>query len=110
METKVLERGSIKLADTGHGQLEGYASTFGTAQGPFDRVGEAVVRGAFAGTLEAFKSEGFIAWGHRWDALPIASVTDAYEDYHGLYVKADFHSHSQAQDARRLVLERSARS
>jgi uncharacterized protein len=106
-ELKIIEFTQIKMSDPDDkdypdGLFEGYASTFGN----FDRVGEAVVKGAFLDTLEEFLKDGFIAVGHGWSSLPIATVVDAYEDDIGLYIKAAFHSTQAAQDARTVMCER----
>lgn len=92
----------FKLSDDGAGFIEGYASTFHN----FDSVGERVVKGAFQAHLGEFMSDGFVAIGHDWASLPIATPVDAHEDEHGLFVKAAFHSTPQAQAARTVVKER----
>lgn len=103
MEHKQAQDAQIKLFNTGkHGGLSGYASTFMN----FDKVNERPVKGAFSGTLSRFKSDGFIAVGHDWNALPVATVTDAYEDDHGLFLEAEFHSTPLAQEARTIAQER----
>jgi HK97 family phage prohead protease len=103
MEHKAEGNSQIKIFDTGkHGALSGYASTFAN----FDRANERVVKGAFSGTLAKFKQDGFIAVGHDWSSLPVATVTDAYEDEHGLFLSAEFHSTPLAQEARTIAQER----
>jgi len=92
----------LKMVDAGTGEISGYASTFSN----FDSVGERVVKGAFAASLPEFLDSGFIAIGHDWSALPIATPTKAYEDDHGLFVAGAFHSTAAAQDARTVVKER----
>lgn len=104
MEYKLLNP-ELKLSDEGSGNLQGYASTFQN----WDSVQERPVKGAFTRHLADFKSDGFIAVGHDWSALPVASVEDAYEDDHGLFFKAAFHSHTEAQAARAVTTERMAR-
>ena len=96
---------TIKVTDEGPGSFSAYASTFGN----FDMVNERVEKGAFAPHLDAFLRDGFIALGHDWHALPIATPTKAYEDDHGLVIEAEFHSTAAAQDARKVVMERLAR-
>lgn len=96
----------LKLAGDGAGTLEGYASTFSN----FDSVGERVVKGAFASSLPEFMRSGFIALGHDWGSLPIATPIEAREDDHGLFVSAAFHSTQAAQDARTVVKERMERN
>lgn len=92
----------VKMTADGSGTLSGYASTFSN----FDSVGERVVKGAFAASLPEFLSSGFIAVGHDWASLPVATPTEAYEDEHGLFVAGAFHSTTAAQDARTVVKER----
>jgi uncharacterized protein len=105
MEYKLFDAPSVKMLDDGPGAVEGYASTFSN----FDSVGERVVKGAFAASLPAFLSDGFVSVGHDWHTLPIATPTDAKEDEHGLWVRASFHSTQAAQDARTVIAERLSR-
>lgn len=102
MERKYCEAAQFKLLDGDSGGFTGYGSTFGN----FDRSDEAVAKGAFADTLPNFKRDGFIAIGHDWSGLPVATVKDAVEDDYGLLFTAEFHSTPAAQDARRVVAER----
>jgi len=95
----------LKLADTGSGELSGYGSTFQN----WDSTQERPVKGAFTRHLAEFMASGFIAVGHDWSALPVASIEDAYEDDHGLFFKASFHSTAEAQAARTVTTERLAR-
>lgn len=104
MEYKI-GKADLKLSDDGAGSFQGYASTFAN----WDSVGERPVKGAFTRHLESFKSDGFIAIGHDWSGLPIATLNDAYEDDIGLYIDAPFHSTPEAQAARTTVRERLAR-
>jgi len=104
MEYKILAA-DVKIADDGAGSLTGYASTFSN----WDSVGERPVKGAFAPHLADFLKDGFIAIGHDWTALPVATPTEAREDDHGLLLKADFHSTPAAQAARTVTNERLAR-
>lgn len=92
----------LKLYDEGSGSFSGYASTFGN----LDRANEIVCKGAFAKTLEEFKASGFVAVGHDWGALPVATIKDAREDDRGLFIVAEFHSTPEAQQARTVVKER----
>jgi HK97 family phage prohead protease len=87
-----------------HGGFEGYASTFGNV----DRVGEAVIKGAFLECLDEFLKSGFIAVGHGWSALAIGAPMEAKEDDIGLYLKAAFYRIQAAQDARAVMLDRQA--
>lgn len=95
----------LKMSEEGHGQITGYASTFAN----WDDVGERPVKGAFVPHLSDFLKDGFVSIGHDWKALPIATPTQAYEDEHGLYVVADFHSTPDAQNARTVIRERMER-
>jgi len=88
-----------------HGSFTGYASTFEN----WDSVGERPVKGAFVKGLQEFLQDGFIAIGHDWYKLPIAMPTAAVEDEKGLLLSADFHSTAQAQDARKVMVERAAK-
>jgi len=103
MLRKVLEHAQLKVSEAeGTGQLAGYASTWAN----WDRVQERPVRGAFAASLPTFLKDGFIAYSHDWGTPPIATVTEAYEDEHGLFFRAEFHSTAFAQDVRTVVRER----
>lgn len=104
LEYKILNP-ELNLSTEGAGELSGYGSTFVN----WDSVRERPIKGAFARHLKAFTDDGFIAVGHDWSALPVASVTDAYEDDHGLFFKAAFHSTPEAQAARTVTTERLAR-
>lgn len=101
---KLCERPAFKITDDGDGpgSFEGYASTFGNK----DYAGEIVVKGAFVKCLDRFKADGFIAVGHDWEGLPVATVTEAKEDSVGLWVKGEFHSTPEAQSARTVMKER----
>jgi HK97 family phage prohead protease len=102
---KYCEKAGLQLSDSGSGSLSGYASTFGNR----DRAGDVIVPGAFKKSLEAFKRDGFIAVGHDWGALPVATVMSADEDEYGLKITADFHSTPEAQAARTVARERITR-
>lgn len=101
---KTQELAEFKMADTGNGSFSGYASTFGN----YDSVKEAVVKGAFADTLEQFKANGFIALNHDWNGEAIAFVKNAFEDDKGLFVECEFHSTTKAQEIRKIMQERAA--
>jgi HK97 family phage prohead protease len=106
MEHKVLPATGMKFLDESpHGSVSAYASSWGN----WDDVGEKPVKGAFEPHLQHFRENGFIALGHDWKALPIATPTEVYEDEFGLFIKADFHSTQAAQDARTVLMEREAR-
>ena len=103
MDRKQNTEAAIKIyGDNKNGRIEGYASTYSN----FDRQGERVVKGAFGKSIPDFKTNGFIAIGHDWDSLPVATVTEAFEDDHGLFLSADFHSTALAQEARTIAQER----
>jgi HK97 family phage prohead protease len=92
----------FKLLEEGSGGLQGYGSTWDN----LDLAGEIVVKGAFSKTLDRFKEAGFIALGHDWAGLPVATIADAHEDGKGLFVQGEFHSTDEAQKARTYVRER----
>lgn len=104
MEYKI-SRPDLKLSTDGAGSFSGYASTFAN----WDSVQERPIKGAFSRHLADFKADGFIAIGHDWSGLPVASLNDAYEDDHGLFIDAAFHSTPEAQAARTTVKERMER-
>lgn len=101
MEYKLLTT-QFKASGDGSGSIKGYASTFAN----WDSVSERPVKGAFAPHLAAFLNDGFIAIGHDWSALPVATPSVAQEDDIGLYLEADFHSTPMAQAARTVTTER----
>lgn len=105
MEHKLFSLPDVKIAGDGSGFVEGYASTFGN----WDDVKERPVPGAFTPFLAEFLKDGFVAAGHDWNALPIATPHEAKEDDHGLFVAAEFHSTPDAQNARTVITERLAR-
>jgi HK97 family phage prohead protease len=108
MEYKVcpISQLELKANDAGQQSVAGYASTFAN----WDRVNERPVKGAFASHLAEFKRDGFIYADHKWSfPSAVATVTDAYEDEHGLFISADFHSTPDAQAARTVALERMQR-
>src|SRR5690349_3548348 len=104
MEYKLLTP-QFKMSEDGSGSLKGYASTFAN----WDSVKERPVKGAFTPHLADFLKDGFIAVGHDWSALPIATPTEAHEDDIGLYLDTSFHSTPMAQAARTVASERIAR-
>jgi HK97 family phage prohead protease len=91
-------------ADSAAGKFSGYASVFNQ----IDLVGDTVLPGAYAETLNKFIRDGFIAWGHDWSD-PIATIDSAKEDHKGLWLEATFHSHDTAQRVRKIAQERLAR-
>lgn len=107
MEHKMLMAAGLKLLEDEkypNGLIEGYAATWDV-----DSMNERIERGAFRKYLGKFLSEGFVAFNHDWQSLPIAMPVDAYEDEKGLFVRAAFHSTAEAQNVRRVAMERMAR-
>lgn len=106
IERKIIDAPGLSLkaddATDGGGMLTGYASTFGNV----DAAEEIVMAGAFKDTVAEFLEAGFIALGHDWRALPIATPTSAEEDKKGLLISAEFHTTPDAQNARTVVRER----
>jgi HK97 family phage prohead protease len=102
MLRKTCSLAEFKLSEEGDGGFSGYASTFGNK----DRAGEIVMPGAFAKCQDEFKRDGFIAVGHNWAGLPVATITDCYEDRKGFFIQCEFHSTPEAQAARCVVRER----
>lgn len=92
----------FKFLDSGPGGFEGYASLFDVR----DSGGDVVEKGAYERSLSGFLKDGFIGLGHDWAGLAIGTVDEAYEDDKGLYLKATYHSTSEAQAARQVALER----
>jgi HK97 family phage prohead protease len=108
MEHKMQAADGLKFLEgdaSPNGSFTAYASTWNN----WDEVGERPVKGAFEPHLQNFRENGFIALGHDWNALPIATPTEVYEDEYGLFIRADFHSTQAAQDARTVLMERAAR-
>lgn len=105
MEHKVQTVADLKVLDEGTGGFVGYASTWDN----WDAVNEKPVRGAFGKSLSDFVQNGFIAIGHDWSSLPIATVKSAIEDDHGLLIDVEFHGTTPAQEARQVMTERLAR-
>jgi HK97 family phage prohead protease len=95
----------FKFLEGGTGGFEGYGSLFGI----LDDGGDVVEAGAFAEAIPQFLKEGFISLGHDWDGLAIGTVADAREDARGLYIRTEYHSTADAQDARKVAQERIAR-
>ena len=88
MENKNLEYKNLAFEikefnndDPDYFYFEGYGSTFGN----IDRGGDVVVKGAFVESLKRQMPK--LLWQHKMD-MPIGIFTDAYEDDHGLYLKA----------------------
>lgn len=104
LERKQIPFANAKATGEGSGSVEGYASVFGQ----IDSYGDTIVPGAYANTIEDFQRDGFLAWGHDWSDL-VGTPADIYEDEIGLYLRADFHTHAHAQEARQITSERLSR-
>jgi HK97 family phage prohead protease len=100
--TKRCDAAEFKMTDEGPGGFTGYASVFDVV----DRGGDIVAKGAFAGSLDAFRRDGFIAVGHDWGQSGVATIKSAEEDAHGLLIEAEFHSTPDAQAERVKLKER----
>lgn len=101
-----LERKQLNLeikAVSDSGVISGYASV----KNNVDLGGDVIVDGAYKG-LDELVNIGWVANSHEWDDLPIAMVTKAVEDEHGLCFEAKFHSHQAAADALTVIRERMA--
>lgn len=90
---------------TGAGEFSGYASVAGV----LDSGGDIVEHGAFLADLPDFLEHGFIGLGHNWEGLAIGTVADAHEDEHGLFLKGEYHTTAEAQQARQVAVERMQR-
>jgi len=86
MERKDLEF-SIKNFKQDDRILTGYASTFGL---PFDSAGDVINKGAFAKTILNVKKNGIpLLDSHKQESSHVlGTVVDAFEDDHGLFIKA----------------------
>lgn len=84
------------------GEFSGYASVYGVT----DLAGDIVAPGAFVNLAE-FARRGVIAWNHD-QARPVAMPLLVHDDGVGLFVFGKFHATGNAQDARRILVERKA--
>jgi HK97 family phage prohead protease len=105
MEHKTQFCTEVKINEDGPGWLEGYGSTFGNT----DRDNDVIAKGAFAASIPDFIRHGFMPVGHNWTGLSVATIEDAHEDDHGLFLRAQFHSTPEAQNARTVTRERMER-
>lgn len=87
--------------------LKGNPSLMGTPYS-IGYCSEVIFPGAFEGSLERFRKEGFIAQGHEWDELPIAFPTLIEERGSALYSEAVYHSTESGQNAATVAMERLA--
>jgi HK97 family phage prohead protease len=83
------------------GSFTMYALVFGNV----DRQGDVIERGAVQNIDELVK-DGWIALNHQENDLPIATITSAVQDEHGLKITGTFHSTPEAQKVRTIVKER----
>src|SRR3990167_2131503 len=91
--------GAVKAAGVG---FEGWAST-----SQLDRQGDIVPPRAFPSSIEAFRANGPIFWGHAEIhnplAKPIGRATDAVIRDGGLHIKARWAQTAEAQGGRRAA-------
>lgn len=104
-EHKLIKFDLKLLDDSTHGGFSGYVAVFGNE----DSYGDIIEPGAFKDGLADFIRDGFTPVGHDWEDLPVATIAEAYEDEYGLFMRCEFHSTQNAQDARTVVRERLAR-
>lgn len=93
----------FKARNEGNGGFRAYATVFRE----LDDGGDIIMPGAYTETIPQFLERGFIAKGHDWNTH-IAMPKDAGEDEVGLWVDANYHSTSIAQEDRTIALERNA--
>lgn len=100
---------SVKAAGPDDGLEEGQFTAYASVFGNVDSFGDVVVKGAFADTLEDWKSSGNVIpllWGHNMSDpdYNIGMVAEASEDDHGLLVtgQLDMESPKSAQVYRLL--------
>lgn len=93
-------------ADQGAALSDNTLSGGASVMGNLDSQDDVIFPGAYAGALDRFRREGFVAVGHDWDDLPIAMPTLAEERGRVLYTEARFHATQAAQDARTVCRER----
>ena len=97
-----LERKAISFSLKTESLKEGEFAGYGAAFSNLDRVGDIIACGAFKDTIPEFLSTGVIAWQHEWDT-PIGKAIEAYEDEHGLFIRAKISDTSQGRDALTLL-------
>jgi HK97 family phage prohead protease len=98
IERKILDF-SLKASSGDGSTFEGYANAFNN----IDAVGEIVMPGAFADTLDQFLSVGFIGGlNHNWDC-PIGKPLAAEEDVKGLFVKGKISATEHGKDCMILL-------
>lgn len=83
MESKSFALREVKMRDdAAPGTFEAVVSVFGNV----DSVGDRMIKGAFARTLEE-KGNPPVVWSHEWQVPPIGQVESATETDEGLLVK-----------------------
>lgn len=87
----------LKADEADENSLTGYASIFGNV----DRVGDIVVSGAFAKSLETGRKVKML-WNHNPETV-IGVFDEIREDEKGLFVKGRFAATDKAQEVRELV-------
>lgn len=93
---------SFKATPIAENEVEGLASTYGN----IDHAGDIVERGAYARTLDSFKSKNrmpFLAH-HRHD-LPIGTIVELKDTDEGLWFKARFSESHDGQNVRKQFLD-----
>jgi HK97 family phage prohead protease len=98
----------LELKSLEGNQFEGYGSTFGNV----DYGGDAVVKGAFAESLDRWKKEGEwpqMFWMHRPDQIP-GKWLDMREDAKGLWTKGEALPTTVGNDVQILMRARAVRA
>jgi HK97 family phage prohead protease len=72
-----------------------------------DLGGDVIAPGAFS-NIDEYIAKGFITFNHEWFEKPIGYIVEAKEDSKGLFIKVAFHDTDEAQECRKIVLERLA--
>jgi HK97 family phage prohead protease len=103
VERKYIDLKSLKVRDTGSGEIEGHRAVFST----LDEGGDIILPGAFKDTIDEFLSSGFTAESHDWDfSKAVGFPVEAREDAIGFFVRSQFHSTPDAQAVRTKARER----
>lgn len=90
--------------DGSPGGFTAYVAVFGNV----DRAKEVIVEGAFV-NLDMFIKAGWSSFSHFGTTFPVATVKSAVQDATGLLVEFEFHTTTEAQEARKIITERLAR-
>lgn len=91
----------LKVVNEDTGVFEMYALVFGNT----DRQNDLIEPGSVTNCDELVK-DGWIALNHKGEELPLATITTAVQDSHGLKLTGQFHSTPAAQEARTIIRER----